>query len=183
MPVLTNKKWEFFAQAVAEGMSGCAAYRQHVAATGTKTEACMANASRLLADANVALRVAELRASFHEVLEKKLGVRQETIARFLLSVIETPVEEVCENSALAQEVKRSRKVVGKGEDAEEWETEQVKTPSKLDAAKELNKMAGWYEPDEINVTMGYEPPNKALERLQGKGVDLAGILKQAGVTE
>ena len=83
------------------------------------------------------------------MLEQKLGVRQETIARFLVACMETPVEEVAENSPLAQEVKRSRKFVGKGEDAEEWEVEQVKTPSKLDAAKELNKMAGWYQPDKV----------------------------------
>ena len=149
MPVLKNPKHEAFAQALAEGMSGCAAYRQHVAEVGTKTDACMAAASRLLADVKVSLRVAELRKSFHEVLEQKLGVRQETIARFLVACMETPVEEVAENSPLAQEVKRSRKFVGKGEDAEEWEVEQVKTPAKLDAAKELNKMAGWYQPDKV----------------------------------
>lgn len=149
MPVLKNQKHEAFAQAVAEGMSGTAAYRATIAKTGTKTETCMCEASTMLSDPMVSQRVAELRTSFREILEKKLGVRQETVARFLLSVMETPVEEVCENSALAQEVKRSRKFVGKGEAAEEWEIEQVKTPSKMDAAKELNKMAGWYEPEEV----------------------------------
>ncbi len=158
MPALKNQKHEAFAQAVAEGMSGTAAYRANVAAIGTKTETCMCEASTLLSDPKVSQRVAELRTSFREVLEKKLGVRQETVARFLLSVMETPVEEVCENSALAQEVKRSRKFVGKGEDAEEWEVEQVKTPSKMDAAKELNKMAGWYEPEEVKHSGSVEIP-------------------------
>lgn len=109
----------------------------------------MCEASTLLSDPKVSQRVAELRKSFREILEHKLGVKQETVARFLLSVLETPVEEVCENSVLAQEVKRSRKFVGRGEEAEEWEVEQVKTPSKMDAAKELNKMAGWYEPEQV----------------------------------
>lgn len=149
MPALKNQKHENFARGVAEGMSGCASYRAHVADKGAKTDTCMTNASRLLADAKVELRVEELRTSFRDVLEKKLGIRQETIARFLAAVIETPVEEVVPDSSLAQEVKRSRKMVGKGEDAEEWEVEQIKTPSKLDAAKELNKMAGWYEPEEV----------------------------------
>lgn len=161
MPALKNQKWEQFAQAVAEGMSGTAAYRATIAATGTKTESCMCEASTLLSDPKVSQRVAELRTSFREILEKKLGVRQETVARFLLSVMETPVEEVCENSALAQEVKRSRKFVGKGEDAEEWEIEQVKTPSKMDAAKELNKMAGWYEPEEVKHSGTIEIPGLA----------------------
>lgn len=158
MPALKNQKHEAFAQAVAEGMSGTSAYRAEVAEEGTKTDVCMVNASRLLADAKIALRVSELRTSFREVLEKKLGVRQETVARFLLSVMETPVEEVCENSVLAQEVKRSRKFVGRGEDAEEWEVEQIKTPSKMDAAKELNKMAGWYEPEEVKHSGSVEIP-------------------------
>lgn len=161
MPALKNPKHEAFAQAVAEGQSGTAAYRAEIADSGTKTEACMTAASRLLADDKVSSRVAELRTSFREVLEKKLGVRQETVARFLLSVMETPVEEVCENSVLAQEVKRSRKFVGKGEDAEEWEVEQVKTPSKMDAAKELNKMAGWYEPEEVKHSGSIEIPGLA----------------------
>jgi hypothetical protein len=121
----------------------------------------MSLASVLLSDLKIASRVAELRTSFREVLEKKLGVRQETVARFLLSVLETPVEEVVPDSALAQEVKRTRKVVGRGEEAEEWEVEQVKTPSKMDAAKELNKMAGWYEPEEVKHSGSVEIPGLA----------------------
>jgi hypothetical protein len=149
MPALKLPQHEAFAQAVAEGKSGTAAYRDTIAAAGTKTESCMSLASVLLSDLKISSRVAELRMSFRDILEKRLGVKQETVARFLISVMETPVEEVCENSVLAQEVKRSRKFVGKGEEAEEWEVEQVKTPSKMDAAKELNKMAGWYEPEEV----------------------------------
>jgi hypothetical protein len=33
-------------------------------------------------------------------------------------------------------------MVGRGEDAEEWETERIKVPSKLDAIKIDNDMAG-----------------------------------------
>lgn len=147
MPALKNPKHEAFAQGLAEGMSGCASYREHVAEPGALTTTCMCNASQLLADPKVSQRVKELRTNFRDVLENKLGVKQETIARFLVSVLDTPVEEVAENSPLAQEIKRSRKFVGRGEDAEEWEVEQIKTPSKMEAAEKLNKMAGWYEPE------------------------------------
>jgi hypothetical protein len=125
----------------------------------------MTAASRLLADDKVKSRVAELRTSFREVLEQQLGVKQETMARYLLGIIETPVGEVDENSSLAQEVKKSRKFVGKGEEAQEWEVEQIKTPSKLDAINTLNKMAGWYEPErvEIGVT-GLEALAKRLRK-------------------
>lgn len=168
MPALKNQKHEAFAQAVAEGMSGAGAYRATIAEPGTKTEACISAASRLLADDNVSLRVAELRMSFREVLEKKLGVRQETIARFLVSVMETPGEEVANTpySPLVQEIKRSRKVVGRGEDAEEWETEQVKMPTKMDAAEKLNKMAGWYEPEKVEHS-GDDKLLAALSAIRG----------------
>lgn len=103
----------------------------------------------MLSDPKISQRVADLRKSFKEVLENKLGVKQETLARHLLSIIETPVGEVTEESPLCQEYTRSRQLIGKGEEAEEWETEKVKTPSKLDAIKELNKMAGYYAPEQV----------------------------------
>ena len=151
MPALKNPKHEAFCQGIAEGMSGCASYRAYVAEPGALTTTCMCNASQLLSDPKVSQRVKELRTNFRDVLEHKLGVKQETIARFLVSVLDTPVEEVEGNSPLAQEIKRSRKFVGRGEEAEEWEVEQIKTPSKMEAAEKLNKMAGWYEPDKIET--------------------------------
>lgn len=107
----------------------------------------MCNASQLLSDTKIAQRVSELRTSFRDILENKLGVKQETIARTLLAIIEIPIGDVDETHSLAQEVKKTRKFKGKGEDAEEWEVEQIKTPSKLDAIDKLNRMAGWYEPE------------------------------------
>lgn len=162
MPALRKKKkakrttlgkisHERFAQAVAEGMSATAAYRLHVAADGSSTATCMCNSSRLMADAKVKQRVADLRKDFREVLENQLGVRRETIARKLVEIIETPPEEIANtpNSPLAQKIKRKRMRVGQGEEAEEWETEEVEASSRMDAIKELNKMAGFHAPEQI----------------------------------
>lgn len=154
MPVLESPKHEAFAEAVAEGASATAAYREHVADEGTTTGSCMTLASRLLQQVEVALRVAELRKSFEHVLEHKLGVRQETMARYLLSVIETPIGEITINSPLCQEYKRTRKMVGRGEEAEEWEVEQVKKPAALDAVDKLVKMAGWYSTEKLQIEAG-----------------------------
>ena len=178
MARLTNAKHEAFALGLAEGMSGAASYREHVAEPGAKTSTCMVNASTLLSEPNVSLRVSELRMSFADVLDKKLGVRQETVARFLVAVMETPVGEVNESEALCQEIRRSRRVVGKGEAAEEWETEHIKTPSKLDAADRLNKMAGWYAADKIETVVTFESPEESLKRAQAAGLDVLAVLSK-----
>lgn len=151
---LDNPDWENFCQSIAEGSSGAAAYREHIAKLGTKVNTCMTQASIMLSDPKISQRVSDLRKSFKEVLENKLGVKQETLARHLLSIIETPVGEVTEESPLCQEFTRTRQKVGHGEEAEEWETEKVKTPSKLDAIKELNKMAGYYAPERVEHSGG-----------------------------
>lgn len=139
---LLNPKHEAFAQAVAEGCSGAQAYRENVSDQCT-TASAMVGASRVLADINVALRVQELRMSFREVLEKKIGFKQETAARFLAEVIMTPLSEVTVSSPLCQEWSRV--------DGEHSSTERIKMPSKLDALDKLNKMAGWYEADKVAV--------------------------------
>ncbi len=117
-------------------------------------------------DAKVRQRVAVLRKSFREVLENQLGVRRETIARKLVEIIETPVEEVANssNSPLAQKIKRKRLFVGRGDDKEEWETEEIETSSRMDAIKELNKMAGWHEAEKVEVS-GDDTLKAALQLL------------------
>jgi hypothetical protein len=157
-----SPRHEAFARAIAEGLSGIAAYRQCISDKCT-ANAAIESASRMLALPQVAARVGELRQSLRTVLADRLGVRQETIARFLLGIIETPVGEIspqspecqaqspeCQaQSPECQEYKRTRRVVGHGDDAVEWEIEQIKMPSKLEALNLLNKMAGWNEPEKL----------------------------------
>lgn len=113
-------------------------------------------------------RIAELRVTFKECLEQKLGIRQESVARFLHTIIETPVGSVDENHPLAQEMQRTRRAVGRGEDAEEWETEKIKIPSKTEAASLLNKMAGWNADEKLAVTVTNHPEvGAALDSLFG----------------
>ena len=151
---LDNAAHENFAQGVAEGMSATGAYRAYVAEEGSSTATCMCNSSKLMADPKVKQRVAELRIEFREALENRLGVRRETIARKLVEIVEASPEEIAgiKNSPLVQKLKRKRRVVGRGEDKEEWELEEIETPSKLEALKELNKMAGFHAPEEVKVS-------------------------------
>lgn len=78
-------KQENFAQAIASGMSQADAYRSafDVKPT-TKQESIHVNASKLMADANVAQRVAELKA---ELSAKVLWTREDSV-RTLIEVIQ-----------------------------------------------------------------------------------------------
>lgn len=140
---------EAFAQAVAEGLSGAAAYRREISSKCTY-ESSVVSASQLLADPNVRLRVDELRCSFEEVLINRLGVKQETLARYLMAVIQTPLADVTVDHELCQEYSRT--------DGDKVTTEKVKMPSKLEAMKQLVAMAGWNAPEksEQKVTIQIE---------------------------
>ena len=146
VPVLANPKHEAFAEAVAEGSSATKAYREHVAEPQAMTETCMANASRLMARAEVALRVQELRRDFADVLENRLGVRRETIARYLVAIITTPISEVHKAHEMCQEYSEAPNQFGT--------IVKCKMPSKLDAVEKLVKMAGWHAPQQIEHSGG-----------------------------
>jgi len=138
---------EAFAQAVAEGLSGAAAYRREISDSCTY-ETSVVGASKLLANPNVRVRVDELRCSFDRLLVEKLGVKQETIARYLIDVIETPVSEVTRGHKLCQEYHYAETMHGA--------VEKVKMPSKLEAVEKLVKMAGWNAPEKVEQRLTIE---------------------------
>ncbi len=94
-----------------------------------------------MADLNIRSRIEELRLSFEELLTKRLGVTQESIARYLLDVIETPVSDVHKGHKLCQEYQYTEHMNGANE--------KVKMPSKLEAVEKLVKMAGWNAPEKV----------------------------------
>lgn len=138
---------EAFAQAVAEGLSGAAAYRREISDSCTY-DTSVVGASKMLANPNVRVRVEELRCSFDRLLVEKLGVKQETIARYLLDVIETPVAEVTRGHKLCQEYHYAETMHGA--------VEKVKMPSKLEAVEKLVKMAGWNAPEKVEQRLTIE---------------------------
>lgn len=79
-------KQEKFAQEVASGKSQADAYRAAYNCAKSKPESIVQNASRLMSDANVSSRVAELKA---QLSEKALWSREDSV-NALLSVINNP---------------------------------------------------------------------------------------------
>lgn len=165
---------ERFAQVVAGGAFAVDAYRQTVAEPGTGYASCAAAAYMLMAVPEIAERIRQLRTNFARVLEEKLGVKQETIGRYLVEILTSPAGSIDADHPLCQEVVKTRQTHGHGEKAEEWETEKIKIPSKMEAAKILCAMAGWNAPEESKVTVTtHEAVELAISRHFGKATETA----------
>ena len=142
------------------GMSATQAYRVHVSEGRCSTETAMANGCALLA--KLRLRVDELRKKASEKAEEKFGVTVETLIRFHLDVIETPIQEIDGNNRLAQEHKTGKDGVT------------IKSVSKATSAVELAKLCGWYAPEKSEVIVAETTPEELANRVQSKALELHG---------
>lgn len=97
---LRNNKHENFAQGVADGLTASRSYRENVSRKpqGNSLHCC---ASILLSDPKVAQRIEELRKMAGDILEKRLGVRKETLLRFHVDIINDPKEKTWTRQASA----------------------------------------------------------------------------------
>lgn len=170
---LENGQWETFCQKMALGVfSNYSCYMQ--AYPGSSAEAARADASRLLTNANIADRIAWIRAD----ALKYVNITLEEQLLWYMRVKDTPVGFVDDESPMAQKVKRT--ITGTEEQGTITKVE-VETPCKMAAAKQIDKLKGFEKPQEVNVNLPYEPPGKSMERLTSKGVDVVAILKRAGL--
>lgn len=166
---------ENFCQKMAMGVfSNYSCYLQ--AWPGVTVESARALSSLLLTNINIEARIAWIRA---EAL-KNVHITLEQQLLWYMAVKDTAVGFLDDESPLAQEVERT---IAGTEETGVITKVKVKTPCKMSAAKQIDKLKGFEKPQELNVNLGYEPPGKAMERLMGKGVDLAAILKKAGLTK
>lgn len=140
-----NIRQERFADLVASGMAAAPAYIE--AGFKVSPDVAKANASRLLANASVRARVDELRAKASEKAEMK---RSDLVA-LLSAAITTPIGQIDENHALAQEV-----VI------ETSGRRRVKSMGKIEAARLLCEILGWKSPEQHVV----EAKPSTLESLQ-----------------
>ena|GEM_PF-5002902 len=133
---LSNRKHEAFAKAVASGKSAAAAYRKQFQKASIRT--AETHGPALARECQVAVRVEWLKAQAVEAARLKAAKwvksRGEWIA-WLGQAVLTPVGKIDEKSVFAQEVTRVRKVVGTGDEAEEYEVEKIKAVGKIDALK------------------------------------------------
>lgn len=164
---LPDGQWELFCRKMAEGpYSLTSAYMQ--AYPDVERDSARSNVHRLIAKDSVRERIEWLKAE----AARLFVVNKAEIVRDLYVAWKTPIGYVDPESPLAQEVTY---------DAETGAITKVKMPGKTDMLKLLVQMEGLEKPKEMMLTVNYEPPNAAMERMKGKGIDVAEILKKAGV--
>lgn len=127
MPILTNPRWEKFAQGLAAGLRHTDAYRQ--AGFASKGAAIKSCALKLSKRPEVKARFAELQR------ENAAAARMDRqgMIDYLIDVMLTPIGRIGSGHRLAQLVRET----------EQWS--EVRMPDKLKAAEALAKMCGWNE--------------------------------------
>lgn len=133
--IATEKKKEFARLLVEGKLSKPDAYRKAYKRKDMSGEAASKAASRLSKDAEVLRIIGELNAQ----LDKSAVATKQECLEFLTAVLRTPIGEIGEDSPLCQEVAYTDSGMRK------------KMPGKIEAVRELSKLAGYNEPEPMDV--------------------------------
>ncbi len=91
MTILTNPRWEQFAQRVATGESATSAYR---ALYNASTKSAEAHGCRLVKSGKVSARIAELQGEAAKTCVMTIATRRELLARFAQSETERTADRI-----------------------------------------------------------------------------------------
>ena len=133
--IATEKKKEFARLLVESKLSKADAYRKAYKRKDMSNDAASKAASRLSKDGEVLRMIDELNAQLDR---SAIATKQECL-EFLTAVLRTPIGEVGEDSPLCQEVAYTDSGMRK------------KMPGKIEAVRELSKLAGYNEPEPVDV--------------------------------
>lgn len=131
----TEMMKEFARLRVVDKLSKAEAYRKAYKRDDMSNAAASKAASRLSKNDELLRMIKNL----NDRLDTTAIASKQECMEFLTQVIRTPIEAVGEDSPLAQESITTRDGV------------RFKMPSKLDAVRELARMAGYYEPERVEV--------------------------------
>ena len=133
--IATEKKKEFARLWVESKLSKADAYRKAYNRKDMSNDAASKAASRLSKDGEVLRMIDELNAQLDR---SAIATKQECL-EFLTAVLRTPIGEVGEDSPLCQEVAYTDSGMRK------------KMPGKIEAVRELSKLAGYNAPEPVDV--------------------------------
>ncbi len=137
-----SKRQKAFADFYLDGLERNVAAGVAYVRAGYSNNGAAEGASRLLKND----KVADYIAAEQERLSERSRVKKWQVLEFLSDVITTPVGDVDENSALAQEVTRD-------EIGEETVRTKIKMVGKIEAIDRLARMLGWNEPEKHEVEL------------------------------
>lgn len=95
-------------------------------------------------------RIAELREAAARLADRTHGVSRLSLVAWHKSVLETPAGKLHENHALAQEVTITETTRMTNEGPVQTRRVKIKMPSKMDSARELTKILGYYAQPEAD---------------------------------
>ena len=155
-----------FVKGILEGLTDVDAYKAAFACSQANAER---NAWRLRHRDCIKTALAATREA--AITDMVLSLEQKR--SILKMIVETEVGAVDQNSILCQSYKRTRKVVGRGEEAEEWETEEIKGVDKMRALELDAKLAGELSADktaekQADATLSLVEVLKAITHGKGK---------------
>ena len=133
--IATEKKKEFARLLVESKLSKADAYRKAYNRKDMSNDAASKAASRLSKDGEILRMIDELNAQ----LDRSAVATKQECLEFLTAVLRTPIGEVGEDSPLCQEVAYTDSGMRK------------KMPGKIEAVRELSKLAGYNEPEPVDV--------------------------------
>lgn len=163
---------------VLEGLSSVASYRKYVAQPGTKVETMWARSSEL--SSKYKERIEQLRATVKDFLRDQLQFTQESLAKYLVEAIETPIGDIDEGHRLAQEMtiekrggqrgtlKRGHADEGNEESTPEIDVIKIKMLPKSEAIKLLTAMTGWNAAEKVAVS--FAPVDEAIQSAMDNGL-------------
>jgi len=169
---LSNQRWEKFCQAITSGKSCAASYKS--AYEDSSQRAAESSAFDLLRNPRVQQRIKWIQdqLSEHCLITKKQRLD------YAFEVLMSTCADMTPENPIVQSWKRTRKTVGRGEDAEEWETEEIKICDKMRALDIINKMLGDYAPEKIEDVTPLLPTERAGLAAIGGALDKLGIRKK-----
>lgn len=133
--IATEKKKEFARLLVESKLSKADAYRKAYKRKDMSNDAASKAASRLSKDGEILRMIDELNAQLDR---SAIATKQECL-EFLTAVLRTPIGQVGEDSPLCQEIAYTDSGMRK------------KMPGKIEAVRELSKLAGYNEPEKLEV--------------------------------
>ena len=133
--IATEKKKEFARLLVESKLSKADAYRKAYKRKDMSNDAASKAASRLSKDGEILRMIDELNAQ----LDRSAVATKQECLEFLTAVLRTPIGKVGEDSPLCQEVAYTDSGMRK------------KMPGKIEAERELSKLAGYNEPKKKKV--------------------------------
>lgn len=150
---------EAFCQEIAAGLSGAEAYRKCVATGWMDRDVATGLASKLLSNPKVWARCNALKLEFNEFLGRKLAFTKQTLGKYLVDVIETPIGEITANHKFASKLTLN----------DEGGVKSIEMFSKESATDKLMKLAGMAEPETHNVVHGTtEDIRAAMDKMFSK---------------